>query len=172
MAQETQSWLCGCTNSIVTQQSQIDLFINVIDWIYLFWILAHSYFFLPTIDRNKHHGISWSQARARRRFDPSGSQVDGRDYQGREWYVAWEWPQYFRPITVRIFCQISTRVIALIHLVLSFRGSDDYLRTKVTLSEDSMCKQNRLDASSVWRIHHGIPCLDQIYGLPHQGRKK
>lgn len=29
MLKDSQSWLCGSTNSIVTQQKEVDLFVNV-----------------------------------------------------------------------------------------------------------------------------------------------
>jgi hypothetical protein len=38
MLKETHSWLCGTTNSIVTQQKELDLLINV---------RAHQIYLLP-----------------------------------------------------------------------------------------------------------------------------
>jgi len=37
LLKETKSWLCGCTNSIVTAQKEIDLLVNVRVILSFFW---------------------------------------------------------------------------------------------------------------------------------------
>lgn len=40
MLKDTKSWLCGCTNSIVAQQKEVDLLINVRNFIYSFFHIS------------------------------------------------------------------------------------------------------------------------------------
>ena len=44
LLKETKSWLCGCTNSIVTAQKEIDLLVNV--RVFLVFLLGHLWNFV------------------------------------------------------------------------------------------------------------------------------